>query len=68
MRYKIMMSIVVDAAGERQAREYALKIKALLKETGVDEQMKLFGIWDDFAAGRRGRPEPFFGKEKAEKK
>lgn len=47
MRYRIMMSIVVDAAGERQAREYALKIKALLKgplvKMGIEgEGVRLF--------------------------
>lgn len=31
MRYRILMGITVDAANERQAREYALKLKELLK-------------------------------------
>lgn len=31
------------------------EVEALVKATGLDEQMKVFGLWDDFAAGRRGR-------------
>ncbi len=49
------------APAQRQSRK---ELKALLKATGVEEQMKLFGIWDDFLAGRRGRPEPGLFREK----
>lgn len=38
--------------GPRQARP---EIDALLKETGLDAQLKAFGIWEDWIAGRRGR-------------
>jgi Zn-dependent M28 family amino/carboxypeptidase len=31
------------------------QIEATFPETHLDEQMKGFGIWDDWASGRRGR-------------
>lgn len=41
-----------DRLGPRQSRE---AIEALLEETGLDVQMKAFGMWEDWEAGRRGR-------------
>lgn len=38
--------------GPRQSRA---QIEAQIKATGFDAQMKAFGQWDDWAAGRRGR-------------
>lgn len=38
--------------GPRQSRA---QIEAQIKATGFDSQMKAFGQWDDWAAGRRGR-------------
>ncbi|MBV8756461.1 MAG: M28 family peptidase [Deltaproteobacteria bacterium] len=38
--------------GARQSRR---EIEALVKATGLDVQMRTFGLWNDFAAGRRGR-------------
>jgi carboxypeptidase Q len=40
-------------------RQSRAEVEALVHATGLDEQMKTFGYWDDFEAGRRGRaPEP----------
>jgi len=42
-------------APERMAkRQSRSEVETLVKDTKLDEQMKLFGQWDDFAAGRRG--------------
>jgi hypothetical protein len=38
--------------GPRQSRA---EIEKLLQDTGLDVQMKAFGMWEDWAAGRRGR-------------
>ncbi len=38
--------------GPRQSRA---EIEKLLKETGMDTQMKAFGMWEDWVSGRRGR-------------
>jgi carboxypeptidase Q len=44
-----------DALPGRQSRA---EVEALVHATGLDQQMKAFGYWDDFAAGRRGRALP----------
>jgi hypothetical protein len=41
-----------DRPGPRQSRE---AIEGLLEETGLDAEMKAFGMWEDWEAGRRGR-------------
>jgi carboxypeptidase Q len=41
-----------DVLPPRQSRA---EVEALVHATGLDQQMKTFGYWDDFAAGRRGR-------------
>ncbi|MGH9789960.1 MAG: M28 family peptidase [Candidatus Acidiferrales bacterium] len=38
--------------GPRQSRA---EVQALIEATGLDAQMKAFGLWEDWAAGRRGR-------------
>jgi Zn-dependent M28 family amino/carboxypeptidase len=38
--------------GERQSRA---EVEKLIKDTKLDEQMKLFGIWPDWESGKRGR-------------
>lgn len=40
-----------DRPARRQTRA---EVEKLLKDTKIDAQMKLFGQWDDFLAGRRG--------------
>ena len=41
-----------EPLGKRLTRA---EIEALLKETGVDQQMKLLGYWDAWQSGERGR-------------
>jgi len=36
------------------ARQTRAEVEQLLKDTKLDEQMKAFGQWDDWVAGRRG--------------
>ena len=43
------------APAPRQSRE---QVEALLKATGLDTQMKVFGIWEPFQKGERGREAP----------
>ena len=38
--------------GPRQSRA---EIEALLKATGLDQQMKAFAMWEDWLSSRRGR-------------
>jgi len=38
--------------GKRQTRS---EVEGLLKETGLDQQMKVFGVWEGFESGARGR-------------
>jgi hypothetical protein len=38
--------------GPRQSRA---EIARLMQQTGLDQQMKAFGFWDDWTAGKRGR-------------
>ncbi|MGH9817127.1 MAG: M28 family peptidase [Candidatus Acidiferrales bacterium] len=38
--------------GPRQSRA---EVQALIEATGLDAQMKAFGLWEDWADGRRGR-------------
>ena len=44
-----------ERPGKRQTRA---EVEALLKETKLDEQMKSFGQWEDWAAGRTGEHHP----------
>jgi carboxypeptidase Q len=41
-----------DVLPGRQSRA---EVETLVRATGLDQQMKVFGYWDEFAAGRRGR-------------
>jgi Zn-dependent M28 family amino/carboxypeptidase len=38
--------------GKRLARR---EVETLLKETGLDDQLKFFGLWEQWTNGRRGR-------------
>jgi len=40
------------APAPRQSRA---EVEALVRATGIDEQMKLFGLWEPFVRGERGR-------------
>jgi hypothetical protein len=39
---------------ERPTRQTREQVEKLVKDTKLDEQMKAFGQWDDFKAGKRG--------------
>ena len=41
-----------DRLGTRQNRA---EVEALMKETKLDEQLKTFGLWDQWESGKRGR-------------
>jgi carboxypeptidase Q len=41
-----------EPLGKRLSRE---ELEALMKETGLDQQMKVMGFWDDWQKGARGR-------------
>jgi carboxypeptidase Q len=51
--------VVVWGLADREAapapRQSRAEVEALLKATGLDEQMKTFGLWADFVSGARGR-------------
>ena len=42
-----------DALPGRQSHA---EIDALAKATGLDQQMQVYGLWNDFTGGKRGRP------------
>ena len=39
----------------RLPRQTRADVQALMDRTDLDDQMKTFNLWDDWAAGRRGR-------------
>ena len=53
----VLLWNLADAARPLGPRQTRKQLKVLLKATGMDDQMKVFGLWDDFVAGRRGRAE-----------
>jgi hypothetical protein len=46
---------LADRAEAPAPRQSRAEVEALLKATGLEEQMKTFGLWNDFASGARGR-------------
>jgi len=52
----VMMWGLAESADRLATRQSRGEIEKTLHETKIDEQMKLFDQWDDFAAGRRGSP------------
>jgi len=46
---------LADAAAPPGPRQSRAEVVALLKATGLDEQMKSFGLWPGFETGARGR-------------
>lgn len=45
---------LAESPSRPAARQTRGEIEKLVRDTGLDVQMKAFGQWDDFAAGRRG--------------
>jgi len=46
------LSDATQRIGKRQSRE---EVEGLMVETKLDEQLKLFGYWNDWISGKRGR-------------
>ncbi len=46
---------LAERKDEPAPRQTRAQVEELLKATGLDAQMRTFGLWDDFAAGKRGR-------------
>jgi Zn-dependent M28 family amino/carboxypeptidase len=42
----------LEPIGKRQSR---VEVEALVKETGLDRELKLMNLWNDFESGARGR-------------
>jgi Zn-dependent M28 family amino/carboxypeptidase len=58
-RHAAYAAVTLAAFASRDARpgprQPRAQIEAQIKATGFDDQMKAFGQWDDWVAGRRGR-------------
>ena len=46
---------LADADGPPAPRQTRAQVQATLKATGLDQQMKTFAMWDEYATGKRGR-------------
>lgn len=46
---------LADMEADPAPRQTRTEVEALLKATGLDRQMQLYGLWDAFASGARGR-------------
>ena len=46
---------IAERAERLGARQSRAEVEQLLRETGLVEQMQTFGLWEDWAQGRRGR-------------
>jgi carboxypeptidase Q len=46
---------LADRAEPPAPRQSRAEVEALVKATGLDQQMQLFGLWDAFQSGARGR-------------
>jgi carboxypeptidase Q len=46
---------IADAPERPAPRQARAQIQALMGPTHLDEQMKIFGMWDDWQTGKRGR-------------
>jgi len=46
---------IADSAERLAPRQDRKQIEALIGETHLDDQLKKFGLWQDWAAGKRGR-------------
>jgi carboxypeptidase Q len=60
LRANIAIATVVawalaDRAEPAAPRQSRAQIEALVKATGLDQQMRTFGLWEPFASGARGR-------------
>jgi len=51
------VAVAIADAGHPGSRQTRAQIQALMQPTHLDEQMKIFGMWDDWQSGKRGRKE-----------
>ncbi len=51
----VAVSGLANAAGRPGPRQSRDEVGRLLAATGLDKQMKTYGLWSDWEAGRRGR-------------
>ena len=51
----VAVSGVADAAEAPGPRQPRAEVARLLEKTGLERQMKTYGLWDDWESGRRGR-------------
>jgi Zn-dependent M28 family amino/carboxypeptidase len=51
----VMVSGLANAAAPVGARQSREEIAAVLQKSGIDSQMKTYGLWADWENGRRGR-------------
>src|SRR3954471_22796194 len=50
-----LMYEMADASQPLGPRQDRAQVESLVKETHLDEQLKAFGMWQEFAEGKRGR-------------
>ena len=46
---------LANAAGRPGSRQSRAEIGQLLSRSGLERQMRIYGLWDDWESGRRGR-------------
>jgi hypothetical protein len=54
----VLLWALADAPGRPGKQQTRAEVEALLKATKMDAQMRAFGHWDDWVAGKRGFPPP----------
>jgi len=52
----VLVWALADAPARPGKQQTRAEVEALLRATGMDAQMKAFGQWDDWVAGKRGFP------------
>ena len=46
---------LADAPAAPAPRQTRAQVERVVQETGLDKEMKTYGVWDDFVSGKRGR-------------
>jgi len=52
----VLMYGLANSATPPAPRQSRAEIEALLRKTGLEQQMKVYGLWKEFLTGERGRP------------
>ena len=50
-----MTYAIADASERIASRQSRAEVEQLMKQTGLDSQIKLFGGWEEWEKGTRGR-------------